>query len=86
MSPVTWPPIAGLDERCVLMVDVTLDTLRSDPDLRLCEGLRLIEATRVAIARMAPNALDAFESNVVPEMRGILLERFGVCPPVCGLH
>lgn len=86
MSPESWPPVPGLDQRCMLMVDVTLDTLRSDPDLRLCEGLRLIDATRAAVARLAPNALAAFESHVVPEMRDILLERFGVCPPVCGVN
>lgn len=81
-----WPPRTDLDSRCMLMVDVTLDTLRCDPDLRLCEGLRLIVATRDAVARMAPGALEAFESTVVPEMREILLERFGVCPPVCGVN
>ena len=86
MSPENWPPLPDLDQRCMLMVDVTLDTLRSDPDLRLCEGLRLIEATRVAVARLAPSALAMFESSVVPEMRDILLERFGVCPPVCGVN
>jgi hypothetical protein len=31
------------DARCELMLDVTRKTLEEDPDLRLCEGLRLIE-------------------------------------------
>ncbi len=70
--------VAGFDERCVLMLDVTCQTLQSDPDLRLCEGLRLIEATRTAVARLAPASLDAFEKQVLPQMRVILLERFGV--------
>jgi hypothetical protein len=77
-----WPRHAGVDSRCVLMVDVALDTLRKDPDLRLCEGLRLIDATREAVARQAPAALADFDAHVVPEMREILLERFGVCPPL----
>ena len=66
------------DARCVLMLDVTCQTLRSDPELRLCEGLRLIEATRTAISRLAPASLEAFESRVLPQMRGILMSRFGV--------
>ena len=70
--------VAGFDERCVLMLDVTCQTLQCDPDLRLCEGLRLIEATRTAVARLAPTSLDAFEQRVLPQMRSILLERFGV--------
>ena len=69
---------AAFDARCVLMLDVTCQTLRSDPDLRLCEGLRLIEATRTAISRLSPTALEAFESQVLPQMRAILMERFGV--------
>ena len=69
---------AAFDARCVLMLDVTCQTLQSDPDLRLCEGLRLIEATRTAISRLAPSSLDALETQVLPQMRTILLERFGV--------
>ena len=68
----------GLDERCVLMVDVTCDTLRSDPELLLCEGLRLIDATRKAVQRLSPHAQEAFEARIVPHMREILLERFGL--------
>jgi hypothetical protein len=70
----------GFDPRCSLMVEVALDILRSDSELRLCEGLRLISATRSAVARMAPTALDDFDLRVVPQMRELLLERFGVCP------
>ena len=67
-----------LDARSELMLDVTCRTLEEDPELRLCEGLRLIEATRTAISRMAPESLDLFESDVLPRMRSILMERFGL--------
>ena len=69
---------SAFNERLELMLDVTLQTLRSDPDLKLCEGLRLIEATRTAIARLAPSAMGVFESQVLPRMRSTLMERFGV--------
>jgi hypothetical protein len=69
---------ADFDARCVLMLDVTCQTLQSDPDLRLCEGLRLIEATRTAVARLAPQSLELFEETVLPQMRSMLMERFGV--------
>lgn len=68
----------GLDARCVLMLDVTCHTLRSDPELRLCEGIRLIEATRTAVSRLAPDALETFDAHLLPQMRGILMERFGL--------
>jgi hypothetical protein len=67
-----------LDKRYELMLDVTCRTLESDPDLRLCEGLRLIEATRKAVARLAPSSLDDFETELLPRMRSILMERFGL--------
>jgi hypothetical protein len=60
------------------MLDVTCQTLRSDPELRLCEGLRLIEATRTAVARLAPASLELFEAHVLPQMRTILMDRFGL--------
>ncbi|MCP4899305.1 MAG: hypothetical protein GY906_20260 [bacterium] len=64
--------------RYELLLDVTLDTLRSDPELRLCEGLRLIEAARTAVGRLAPSAVDNFESTVLPQMKEALMERFGI--------
>ena len=67
-----------LDARSELMLDVTCRTLEEDPELNLCEGLRLIEATRTAISRMAPESLDLFESDMLPRMRSILMERFGL--------
>lgn len=60
------------------MLDVAFQTLRSDPELRLCEGLRLIEATRTAISRLAPGSAKLFEAEVLPRMRSALMERFGV--------
>lgn len=72
-----------LDARCGLMLDVTSRTLEEDPDLKLCEGLRLIEATRRAFARLAPDSVSSFEATELPRLRGILMERFGLAelPP-----
>ena len=67
-----------LDARSELMLDVTCRTLEEDPELKLCEGLRLIEATRTAISRIAPESLDLFESDILPRMRSILMKRFGL--------
>jgi hypothetical protein len=67
-----------LSPRCQLMLDVTCHTLTSDPDLRLCEGLRLIEATRTAISRLAPEMLDHFDLHILPQLRELLMERFGI--------
>ena len=66
------------DARYELMLDVTRKTLEEDPDLRLCEGLRLIEATRKAVGRLAPEAIEAFEDKELPSLRSILMERFGL--------
>ena len=60
------------------MLEVTLETLRSDPDLKLCEGLRLIEATHTAMCRLAPEAIDDFEDRILPQLRQVLMDRFGV--------
>lgn len=70
--------LKAFDARCSLMLDVTFQTLRSDPDLRLCEGLRLIDAARRAVARLAPGSTETFETEVGPRMRAVLMERFGV--------
>lgn len=64
--------------RCELLLEVTLDTLRSDPELRLCEGLRLIEAARTAVGRIAPSAAEEFERSILPQMKSALMERFGI--------
>ena len=67
-----------VDARYELMLDVTRKTLKEDPDLRLCEGLRLIEATRKAVGRLVPEATEAFENKELPSLRSILMERFGL--------
>ena len=67
-----------VDARCELMLDVTRRTLEEDPDLKLCEGLRLIEATHKAVGRLAPDAVAAFENEELPDLRNILMERFGL--------
>ena len=67
-----------VDARCELMLDVTRRTLEEDPDLKLCEGLRLIEATRTAVSRLAPETVEAFENEELPSLRNILMERFGL--------
>jgi hypothetical protein len=64
--------------RCSLLLDVTMDTLRSDPDLRLCEGLRLIEAARTAILRLDASLVDEFEASILPKMKEALMDRFGI--------
>jgi hypothetical protein len=76
------PSLVGFEPRCQLLLDVTCETLRNDPDLWLCEGLRLIEATRTAIARLSPASLETFDARVLPLMRQMLMDRFGV-PECC---
>lgn len=81
MNEGTTVSETGLDDlgpRCSLMLQVTRETLRADPELRLCEGLRLIEATRTAVARLAPELVEEFEERILPGLRSILMERFGV--------
>jgi hypothetical protein len=61
-----------------MMVEVTIGILRSDEGLRLCEGLRLIDAARQSATRMGPDAVAAFDSYIYPQMRRVLLDRFGI--------
>ncbi|GEM_PF-3043772 len=68
------------EARCRLMGEMVLDIIRSDPELKLCEGLRLLEATRSAVARMDSGSLDHFEARILPLARRTLLERFGIDP------
>ena len=75
------------ESRYDVMLDVAMQTLENDPELKLCEGLRLIEATRTAVARHSPALLDIFESRVLPRMRETLMRRFGmVTCPECDIH
>lgn len=82
--PALHDALSRFDPRCRLMLEVTWQTLGTDPDLLLCEGLRLIEATRTAVERLAPASLDTFEHEIMPLLRQQLMLRFGVlecCPP-----
>jgi hypothetical protein len=74
-------PTGCLDRRCALMVDVAYQTLRNDSELKLCEGIRLIEATRTAIGRLAPSSADEFDRHVLPQLRQTLMDRFGLTEP-----
>jgi len=69
---------SDFDARCELMLDVTCRTLEEDPELLLCEGLRLIEATRKAVSRLSPESAEVFDSDILPRMRSILMTRFGL--------
>ena len=75
------------ESRYSVMLDVAMQTLANDPDLKLCEGLRLIEATRTAVARHSPACLDIFDSRALPRLREALMHRFGmaICPD-CDIH
>lgn len=70
----------GFDRRCRLMVDSIVDIIQSDPELKLCEGLRLLEATRSALARVDTASVERFDLEVLPHIRRLLLERFGIDP------
>lgn len=78
MDMTTDKDCSDFDARCELMLDVTCRTLEEDPELRLCEGLRLIEATRKAVSRIAPDSAEVFDAEVLPRMRSILMTRFGL--------
>ncbi len=73
-------PIDGFDRRCRLMVETVVDIIQSDEELKLCEGLRLLEATRTALARVDAASVQRFDLEVLPDIRRRLLERFGIDP------
>lgn len=70
----------GFDRKCRLMVESIVDIIQSDAELGLCEGLRLLEATRCALARVDAASADRFDLQVLPHIRRHLLERFGIDP------
>ncbi len=73
-------PPADPEARCRLIAEVTDAILAGDRELRLCEGLRLIEASAEAVARLAPEAAPSFRERTVPRLRRRLLGRFGIAP------
>ncbi len=68
-----------LDARARLMLAVARDAILGDPGLRLCEGLRLIEAMRTAVGRLGPAGPAVFDLHIRPHLRALLLNRFGIC-------
>jgi len=60
------------------VLEITLETLRHDPELRLCEGIRLIETTRRWVGRQLPEFQEAFDREVLPRLRSALNLRFGL--------
>lgn len=78
-EPVREPGITELlDARSRLMLAVTRDLLLRDPELTLCEGLRLIDAMGTALGRVDSGELDVFEEYIRPHLRSLLLGRFGI--------
>ncbi len=77
---VAAPRPGSPEWRCRLISEVTLQLLESEPGLKLCEGLRLIEAACQAVERMAPEGRDAFHAATLPRLQRALLERFGIDP------
>ena len=72
--------IGSPEWRCRLIAEVTLGLLRDDPELTLCEGLRLVEAARTAVERLEPSSRDVLLAETLPRLRRVLLERFGIAP------
>jgi len=77
-------PSGTFERRYQLMVETIVDIIKSDEELRLCEGLRLLEATRGALARMDATSAQRFDREVLPGIRSCLLERFGIDPRAGG--
>jgi len=79
-NPQTVPDDLA-DPRWRLMLELARDILERDGELTLCEGLRIIEATRTAVARTAPASLGVFDERIRPLLHSALLERFGIAHP-----
>lgn len=75
---MTTKPNPALEASYSTIFEITLETLREDPELKLCEGLRLIDATRTAVSRYAPGELGHFDARIHPKLRKALLDRFGI--------
>ena len=60
------------------MVEVTAQVLAEDRALTLCEALRLIAATRVAVLRIDPAQRPIVETELIPQLEQIVLDRFQI--------
>lgn len=69
-----------LDGRTRLMLSVVEDMLNGDSELRLCEGLRLLQSIETACARAGSEGLDVFVQHIRPRLHAQLLHGFGICP------
>ena len=61
------------------MLAVVEDVLTKDPELRLCEGLRLLRSVETACARAGADRLDVFVRFIRPQLYERLLQCFGIC-------
>lgn len=64
-----------------ILVDLTAQMLAQDKSLKLCEALRLVEATREAVSRLFPGKEATFDLIIRPRLEQIILERFQLTPP-----
>jgi hypothetical protein len=65
-------------QRLELMVTITAGVLASDSSLTFCTGLRLIDAARTAVLRLYPAEQDHFDGVILPRLKAILDNRFGL--------
>jgi len=59
-----------------ILVDLTAQILAEDPNLKLCEAIRLVEAARSAVVRMFPGKEETFDLVLRPRLERIIEERF----------
>ena len=64
-----------------LMIWVTAQVLAEDATLTFCAGLRLIEAARSSVERMFPGEQQDFDATILPRLKNILHQRFGLTEP-----
>ncbi len=71
---------SDLDGRTRLMLSIVEDMFVSDPELRLCEGLRLLRSIETACARAGADRLEVFMRYIRPQLHERLLQCFGITP------
>jgi hypothetical protein len=59
-----------------ILVDLTAQILAEDPNLKLCEAIRLVEAARSAVVRLFPGKEETFDLVLRPRLERIIEERF----------